>query len=91
MPFLNRFTMLRLCVLGVALLLGCAQASSGCVMPAELEEKWGYVDVRTFAHQFWWFMKTPCEGAETKPIVIWLQGGPGGSGTGYGNFMEIGF
>lgn len=24
------------------------------------------------------------------PLVIWLQGGPGGSGTGFGNFEEIG-
>lgn len=27
---------------------------------------------------------------ERKPIIMWLQGGPGGSGSGYGNFMEIG-
>ena len=25
-----------------------------------------------------------------KPLVIWLQGGPGGSSTGFGNFEEIG-
>ena len=60
------------------------------IVPDEIEETWGYVDVRPKAHQFWWFMKTPCDGADQKPIIIWLQGGPGGSGTGYGNFMEIG-
>ena len=27
---------------------------------------------------------------EHKPLVMWLQGGPGGSSTGYGNFEEIG-
>ena len=25
-----------------------------------------------------------------KPLVMWLQGGPGGSSTGFGNFEEIG-
>jgi len=63
---------------------------SDCVIPAEIHEAWGYVDVRPKAHMFWWFMKTPCGDADTRPIVIWLQGGPGGSGTGYGNFMEVG-
>ena len=34
----------------------------------------------------------PCTGCEgqtifQEPLVIWLQGGPGASGTGYGNFM----
>ncbi|XP_055328822.1 retinoid-inducible serine carboxypeptidase-like isoform X2 [Paramacrobiotus metropolitanus] len=28
--------------------------------------------------------------ASTTPLVLWLQGGPGGSGTGFGNFAEIG-
>jgi len=56
----------------------------------EIQDTWDYVKVRPNAYQFYWFMKTPCEGAQTKPIIIWLQGGPGGSGTGYGNFMEVG-
>ena len=34
----------------------------------------------------------PCTGCKgqsifQEPLVIWLQGGPGASGTGYGNFM----
>ena len=61
-----------------------------CVISDEIQESWGYVDVRPEAHMFWWFMKTPCGDVDSRPIVIWLQGGPGGSGTGYGNFMEIG-
>ena len=72
-----------LCVLLIA-------SASSCEIPDSLEESWGYVDVRPKAHQFWWFMKTPCSNANNRPIIIWLQGGPGGSGTGYGNFMEIG-
>ncbi|CAL8470937.1 g10479 [Coccomyxa elongata] len=42
---------------------------------------------------FWWL--ETCVGEhrlENKeaPLVIWLQGGPGASGTGYGNFQEVG-
>ena len=57
------------------------------------DEKWSYVNVRENAFMFWWFY-----GAETanpndrvsKPLVLWIQGGPGASGTGFGNFYEIG-
>ncbi len=27
---------------------------------------------------------------EQRPWILWLQGGPGASGVGYGNFAEIG-
>lgn len=42
---------------------------------------------------FWWLYNTyetinvP---SNSKPLVIWLQGGPGASSTGFGNFGEIG-
>lgn len=56
------------------------------------DEKWNYVKVRKDAFMFWWLY-----GAETspderisKPLVLWIQGGPGGSGTGFGNFIELG-
>ncbi|XP_057291726.1 retinoid-inducible serine carboxypeptidase-like [Hydractinia symbiolongicarpus] len=55
------------------------------------DEKWGYQTVRENAHMFWWLY-----GAEDKerrldlPLVLWLQGGPGGSGVGFGNFAELG-
>ena len=56
-------------------------------------EAWGYVDVRKDAFMFWWLY-----GAQTsdptervhKPLVLWFQGGPGASSTGFGNFEEIG-
>lgn len=57
------------------------------------DEKWKYVNVRKDAFMFWWLY-----GAETsnpaerisKPLVMWIQGGPGASGTGFGNFQELG-
>ncbi|XP_003384527.1 PREDICTED: retinoid-inducible serine carboxypeptidase-like [Amphimedon queenslandica] len=55
------------------------------------DEDWAYVDVRPGAHMFWWLYGCSTESSrDTKPLVMWLQGGPGGSSTGFGNFMEIG-
>ncbi|TVU50295.1 hypothetical protein EJB05_01661 [Eragrostis curvula] len=56
-------------------------------------EEWGYVEVRPKAHMFWWLYRSPQRvenGSTPWPTVLWLQGGPGASGVGYGNFMEIG-
>ncbi|KAJ3673405.1 hypothetical protein LUZ60_006779 [Juncus effusus] len=54
-------------------------------------EQWGYVQVRPKAHMFWWYYKSPAQ-TESMPLptVLWLQGGPGASGVGIGNFLEIG-
>ncbi|KAM6174838.1 retinoid-inducible serine carboxypeptidase isoform 1-T1 [Erethizon dorsatum] len=74
------------------LLLGL---SSGAVVdwPAEEgKEVWDYVTVRKDAHMFWWlyYATNPCKNFSELPLVMWLQGGPGGSSTGFGNFEEIG-
>ncbi|KAI3921254.1 hypothetical protein MKW92_022816 [Papaver armeniacum] len=64
----------------------------GLVMGAG-SEQWGYVQVRPKAHMFWWHYKSPYrvdDPSKPWPIILWLQGGPGGSGVGYGNFREIG-
>ncbi|KAM0022847.1 putative carboxypeptidase C [Helianthus debilis subsp. tardiflorus] len=56
-------------------------------------ERWGYVQVRPGAHMFWWHYKSPYRVHDPKkpwPIILWLQGGPGGSGVGIGNFGEVG-
>nr|GEX10847.1 serine carboxypeptidase-like 51 [Tanacetum cinerariifolium] len=56
-------------------------------------EAWGYVEVRPQAHMFWWLYKSPNRVEDpSKPwsTILWLQGGPGGSGVGFGNFGEIG-
>ena len=49
--------------------------------------------MRPKAHMFWWLYYTTAETKNDyseKPLIIWLQGGPGESSTGYGNFMELG-
>lgn len=56
------------------------------------EQEWGYVQVRPKANMFWWLYYTTANvnSYYDKPLVIWLQGGPGGSSTSYGNFEELG-
>ncbi|XP_020035462.2 retinoid-inducible serine carboxypeptidase [Castor canadensis] len=74
------------------LLLGL---SAGAVInwpTEEGKEVWDYVTVRKDAHMFWWlyYATNPCKNFSELPLVMWLQGGPGGSSTGFGNFEEIG-
>ncbi|XP_075235724.1 retinoid-inducible serine carboxypeptidase-like isoform X5 [Lycorma delicatula] len=56
-------------------------------------QEYGYVEVRKGAHMFYWlyYINAVKESEATEhPLVIWLQGGPGASSTGYGNFEELG-
>uniref|UniRef100_A0A8C6DNT1 Carboxypeptidase n=1 Tax=Moschus moschiferus TaxID=68415 RepID=A0A8C6DNT1_MOSMO len=74
------------------LLLGL---STGAVInwpTEESKEVWGYVTVRKDAHMFWWlyYATSPYKNFSELPLVMWLQGGPGASSTGFGNFEEIG-
>ena len=39
---------------------------------------------------YWFYRTTHPDGHRNRPIVLWLQGGPGASGIGVGNFLEIG-
>jgi len=55
--------------------------------PSGLRQRWGFVNVRPQAHTFWWLHESP---NKNKPLVMWLQGGPGGDSTGFGNFVEVG-
>ncbi|XP_057334251.1 retinoid-inducible serine carboxypeptidase-like [Microplitis mediator] len=60
------------------------------------EQDWGHIQVRQGAHMFWWLyyvtpqIKSPDFNVFDKPLLIWLQGGPGSPSSGYGNFMEFG-
>ncbi|XP_017136987.1 retinoid-inducible serine carboxypeptidase [Drosophila miranda] len=56
------------------------------------EQDWGFVDVRPGAHMFYWLYYTTANVSSytERPLAIWLQGGPGASSTGYGNFEELG-
>ncbi|KAI6685230.1 hypothetical protein NL676_031143 [Syzygium grande] len=56
-------------------------------------EEWGYVEVRPKAQMFWWLYRSPNrvdDPSKPWPVLLWLQGGPGASGVGMGNFEEIG-
>ncbi|KAG7165380.1 Retinoid-inducible serine carboxypeptidase-like 1 [Homarus americanus] len=58
---------------------------------APLDEEFGYVDVRPGAHMFWVMYHVDQEDDYTNyPLIMWLQGGPGSSGVGFGNFEEMG-
>ncbi|XP_044962738.1 serine carboxypeptidase-like 51 [Hordeum vulgare subsp. vulgare] len=79
--------------LSLLLLLGAAHAATAGA--ADGTERWGYVEVRPKAHLFWWHYKSPqAQRVSTPtnpwPTVLWLQGGPGASGVGVGNFLEVG-
>jgi serine carboxypeptidase 1 len=59
------------------------------------KEDSGYVTVRQDANMFWWLLYANSSDNRlidyrSYPLIIWLQGGPGGSSTGFGNFNEIG-
>ncbi|XDV12891.1 hypothetical protein PO909_001441 [Leuciscus waleckii] len=75
----------------VVLLFSLSFHKGSCV-PVQAKESWGYVDVRDGAHMFWWLYYANSSSASYKelPLVMWLQGGPGGSSCGFGNFEEIG-
>ncbi|XP_062195851.1 serine carboxypeptidase-like 51 isoform X2 [Phragmites australis] len=79
-------------VLLAAAVFSVAAPSNAAGTPDGSEE-WGYVQVRPKAHMFWWLYHSSQRvdnGTTPWPTVLWLQGGPGASGVGYGNFMEIG-
>lgn len=76
------------------LLLHGAQQGAAATSSGDANEQWGYVPVRQQkAHVFWWFYKSPQRVSSLVkpwPTILWLQGGPGGSAVGRGNFLEIG-
>ncbi|KAL6476406.1 hypothetical protein MHYP_G00149050 [Metynnis hypsauchen] len=73
-----------------AALLFAVCIGGGWSHPVQGKETWGYVDVREGAHMFWWLYYADSSSFKDLPLVMWLQGGPGGSSCGFGNFEEIG-
>ncbi|KAG9263995.1 retinoid-inducible serine carboxypeptidase [Astyanax mexicanus] len=73
-----------------AVLLFAVSVCRGWSLPVQEKEVWGYVDVREGAHMFWWLYYANSPSFKDLPLVMWLQGGPGGSSCGFGNFGEIG-
>ncbi|XP_043474711.1 retinoid-inducible serine carboxypeptidase-like [Leptopilina heterotoma] len=74
------------------LLLGILHVSHGKSGFGSGEQEWGFVNVRQHSQMFWWLYYTTANVTNytEKPLILWLQGGPGASSTGYGNFEEIG-
>ncbi|XP_072502878.1 retinoid-inducible serine carboxypeptidase [Notamacropus eugenii] len=74
------------------LLLSLSPGTARIQPVEEGKEVWDYVTVRSNASMFWWlyYANNPCKNFTELPLIMWLQGGPGGSSTGFGNFMEIG-
>ncbi|KAG2540272.1 hypothetical protein PVAP13_9NG538800 [Panicum virgatum] len=87
---------LALLPLVLCLCLASPRAGSAASVTAgtpDGSERWGYVEVRPKAHLFWWYYKSPQRASapgKPWPTVLWLQGGPGASGVGLGNFLEVG-
>uniref|UniRef100_A0AC35TQF7 Carboxypeptidase n=1 Tax=Rhabditophanes sp. KR3021 TaxID=114890 RepID=A0AC35TQF7_9BILA len=53
-------------------------------------EDWSYTDIREDCHSFWWLFAKDENKDENRPLILWLQGGPGASSSGFGNMEEIG-
>ncbi|XP_075975771.1 retinoid-inducible serine carboxypeptidase-like [Anticarsia gemmatalis] len=56
------------------------------------ESTHGFIEVRPGAHIFYWLFYADGTKvvATRKPLVIWIQGGPGFAASGLGNFAELG-
>lgn len=47
------------------------------------DQDWGFEEVRNGSYLFWWLHYTNATpNYLERPLIIWLQGGPGGSSTG---------
>ncbi|KAI3952789.1 hypothetical protein MKW92_000909 [Papaver armeniacum] len=87
---MKNFVNLLLCTLLVSVIYGDVVMGVGT---KDGSKQWGYVQARPKAHMFWWHYKSPFkvdDPSKPWPIILWLQGGLGGSGVGIGNFKEIG-
>ncbi|KXG20101.1 serine carboxypeptidase-like 51 [Sorghum bicolor] len=73
--------------------LGLGEAATVSNGTTDGKERWGYVEIRPKANLFWWFYQSSQRVSTPEhpwPTILWLQGGPGESGIGSGNFQGIG-
>ncbi|CAH9097380.1 unnamed protein product [Cuscuta epithymum] len=87
---MNKFHLL---IASILFCLWFFNGNSIAVTSQDGSESWGYVEVRPKARMFWWLYRSPSRAGgpnQSWPIILWLQGGPGASGVGIGNFEEIG-
>ncbi|XP_029128796.1 serine carboxypeptidase-like 40 [Cajanus cajan] len=75
---------------------GLRQADKIVTLPGQpygvnFDQYSGYVTVDPVAGRelFYYFVESP-HNSSTKPLVLWLNGGPGCSSLGYGAFVELG-
>ncbi|XP_071053554.1 retinoid-inducible serine carboxypeptidase-like isoform X2 [Onthophagus taurus] len=56
------------------------------------KQDWGFIEIDSSKNIFYWLYYTTANVTkpEERPLLIWLQGGPGIAASCYGNFMEIG-
>ncbi|XP_034667673.1 retinoid-inducible serine carboxypeptidase-like [Drosophila subobscura] len=57
------------------------------------EQDWGHIEVRPGGYMFYWLFYTTDGNVPSyadRPLIIWLQGGPGSASTSYGNLGEVG-
>ncbi|XP_077286830.1 retinoid-inducible serine carboxypeptidase-like isoform X1 [Arctopsyche grandis] len=82
--------MTRFVLLCLLALISTAAAKGKGFGPGE--QDYGYADVRDGAHMFWWLFHTTANvtNSSERPLMMWLQGGPGASSCGYGNFEILG-
>ncbi|XP_034668370.1 retinoid-inducible serine carboxypeptidase [Drosophila subobscura] len=74
------------------LLLQCLSWVEGRVGLGPGAQDWDYVEVRKGAHLFYWLHYTTANVSAftERPLVIWLQGGPGVASSGCGVFEQLG-
>ncbi|XP_026315470.1 retinoid-inducible serine carboxypeptidase-like [Hyposmocoma kahamanoa] len=76
----------------ILFLIASSHSVTGQVEGDRFPQNFGYVEVRQGAHMFWWlyFTLANVEHYTERPLIVWLQGGPGGSSTAVGNFQILG-
>ncbi|XP_022233721.2 retinoid-inducible serine carboxypeptidase-like [Drosophila obscura] len=57
------------------------------------EQDWGHIEVSPGGNMFYWLFYTTDADVRIyadRPLIVWLQGGPGSASTSYGNLGEVG-